>query len=285
MPSIVKARSVVVVPGQSNIQRALNDSRSAAAESGAEVSDADRVRREELMNARIAELEAELAKAKAQAEANTSEQIYDSKIEEALEDAKAIRRQAEDEAASIIAQAQMKSRNITDEAERNGYNMGYNKGLADGENTVLEKAKDSMDEIAYFIEMLQMERMQTCREEEGEILKLAFEVAKKVMRQQIKVDPDAVPRMIEDIVKENETAVKVILSDYNMTLDAKVDRKTRQRIKELLPNIKLVVVPSDGVEETFQIETEDGLIDAAVSGQLERLYEATEDYDNPAEED
>lgn len=285
MSSIVKARSVVVIPGQSNISRELNELKSGGGKKSDAEDSTPKTKREELMDARIAELEEELAKAKAQAEANTGDQIYDSKIEEALEDAKAIRKQAEDEAAMLVAQAQMKSRNITDEAERNGYNQGYNKGLSDGEATVLENAKESMDEIAYFLEMLQMERMQTCREEESEILKLAFEIAKKVMRQQIKVDPDAVPRMIEDIVKENETAVKVILSDYNMTLDAKVDRKTRERIKELLPNIKLVVVPSDGTEEMFQIETEDGLIDAGVSGQIERLYEATKDSGNPAEED
>ncbi len=275
----------MVIPGQSNISRELNELKSGGGKKSDAEDSTPKTKREELMDARIAELEEELAKAKAQAEANTGDQIYDAKIEEALEDAKAIRKQAEDEAAMLIAQAQMKSRNITDEAERNGYNQGYNKGLSDGEATVLENAKESMDEIAYFLEMLQMERMQTCREEESEILKLAFEIAKKVMRQQIKVDPDAVPRMIEDIVKENETAVKVILSDYNMTLDAKVDRKTRERIKELLPNIKLVVVPSDGTEEMFQIETEDGLIDAGVSGQIERLYEATKDSGNPAEED
>lgn len=275
----------MVIPGQSNISRELNELKSDRSKKSDAEDSTPKTKREELMDARIAELEEELAKAKAQAEANTGDQIYDAKIEEALEDAKAIRKQAEDEAAMLIAQAQMKSRNITDEAERNGYNQGYNKGLSDGEATVLENAKESMDEIAYFLEMLQMERMQTCREEESEILKLAFEIAKKVMRQQIKVDPDAVPRMIEDIVKENETAVKVILSDYNMTLDAKVDRKTRERIKELLPNIKLVVVPSDGTEEMFQIETEDGLIDAGVSGQIERLYEATKDSGNPAEED
>lgn len=275
----------MVIPGQSNISRELNELKSDRSKKSDAEDSTPKTKREELMDARIAELEEELAKAKAQAEANTGDQIYDAKIEEALEDAKAIRKQAEDEAAMLVAQAQMKSRNITDEAERNGYNQGYNKGLSDGEATVLENAKESMDEIAYFLEMLQMERMQTCREEESEILKLAFEIAKKVMRQQIKVDPDAVPRMIEDIVKENETAVKVILSDYNMTLDAKVDRKTRERIKELLPNIKLVVVPSDGTEEMFQIETEDGLIDAGVSGQIERLYEATKDSGNPAEED
>ncbi len=272
------------MPGQSNISRELSDLKKDKGISDID-SSAPKSKREELMDARIAELEEELANAKALAEANTGEQLYDSKIEQALEDAKAIRKQAEDEAAILIAQAQMKSKNITDEAERNGYNQGYNKGLSDGEATALENAKEGMDEIAYFLEMLQMERMQTCREEQEEILKLSFEVAKKVMRQQIKVEPDAVPRMIEDIVKENETSVKVMLSDYNMTLDAKVDRKTRQRIKELLPNIKLVVVPSDGTDEIFQIETEDGLIDAAVSEQIDRLYEATKDYDNPMEED
>lgn len=279
MPSIVKARSVVVVPAKSHISKELDELRSG------EGGDESPEKRIKLLEARVEELEEELEKARAQAEMISSDQIYQAKIAEAEEQAKEIIQKAEEEGLSAVAQARMSAKGITDEAERSGYNIGYNKGLTDGEAKMEEQAKESMNEVAYLIEALNMERMQTCKEEEKEILRLAFEVAKKIMRQQIKVEPDAVPLMVEDIVKEHETAVKVTLTDYNLTLDAKIDRKVRDRIKQLIPNVKLIVVPCDGEEEIFQIETEEGLIDAAVSGQLERLEEATEDYGDPVEED
>lgn len=266
-----------MMPGQFNIEpRLRNNVQVEEREDGEALHDFDDTAAAE----KIAELEAELAQCKAMLErVNGNEEAYNDAITQALEDVKAIRVQAEKEADFIINQANMDRDNIVAEAEKEGYEKGFQKGIVDGKFDSAAKAKEGLDEIAYFIEMLNMERMQTCHEEEESLSRLAFEIARKIMRQQIKVEKEAVPRMIEDVVKENEDAVKIVLSEYNETLFTRIDRRTREKIKELLPNIKVLVVPNDGMTEIIQIETKDGMVDAAVEGQLERLEEAIRDDD------
>lgn len=209
----------------------------------------------------------------------------DVQITRALEESKAITRKAEMDALRITSAAEAEAEKIKKEAEEKGYDEGYQAGLeagkADGAEAAKQDsaqiAKDSLGEVAYLIEALKMERMMTLREEQEEIVQIAFEVAKKIMRQQIKVEKEAIPRMVEEVVKENETPVKVILSEFNETLFTRIDRRMRERIRELLPGVQVLVVPNDGSAETFQVETENGMVDAAVEGQLERLAEATMD--------
>ena len=220
----------------------------------------------------------------------------DTQISKALEESKAITRKAEIDALRITAEAETEAKAIKRAAEEKGYEDGYAKGLEEGraagaeeaaataqaeaQDSLREDAKAALSEVEYLIEALKMERMTTLHEEEEDIVQIAFEVAKKIMRQQIKVEKEAIPRMVEEVVKENEDPVKVILSEFNETLFTRIDRRMREKLKELLPGVQVLIVPNDGSAEIFQIETENGMVDAAVQEQLDRLEEAVSDPKN-----
>ncbi len=205
----------------------------------------------------------------------------DNAITRALEESKEILKKAEMDALRIVTAGEAECAKIKEEAKAKGYEEGYLEGVEAGKeeskSASAELAKESLNEVEYLIEALKMERMQTYREEQEAIVQLSFEVAKKIMRQQIKVEKEAIPRMVEEVVKENETAVKVVLSEFNETLFTRIDRRMREKINELLPDTKVLIVPNDGSEEIFQIETINGMVDAAVSGQLGSLLDAVKD--------
>lgn len=273
MASILKARSVVVVPRQINIEVQ-------------ERTDYDNTAKK----LDIPEIEPELSlvendglECETQSEETDNlyyfdpNDAYEAKINQALEDAKAIIAQAEADANNILQVAQEDRKKILENAHAEGYNLGYSDGMKAGSLDAKEEVAKTLDELAYFIEMLKMERMQTLEDEEKSLLALSFEIAQKVMRQQAKVDKSLIPQMVADVVREQESAVRVILTDYNQTLDCRIDEDIKEKIKMLLPGVKVQVVPNDGVDELIQIETSTGMVDVGVKGQLDRLKEAVAD--------
>ncbi len=284
MASILKARSVVVVPRQINIDiqervdsgeadRKPNFPETQAREPELSLVEDDR----EFDNIhKVTESFGEVSELDNLSYFDPNE-AYDAKINQALEDAKAIRNEAEKEAQAILQSVLEEKEELFAEAEAKGYDSGYAKGIEEGKAAARNEAQQTLDELAYFIEMLKMERMQTIGEEEKSLLALSFEIARKVMRQQVKINKDTIPAMIADIVKEQESPVRVILSEYQSTLDCHIDTDLKEKIKKLLPEIKVHVIPNDDAAELIQIETAEGMIDAGIGGQLMRLQEATAD--------
>lgn len=198
----------------------------------------------------------------------------EAEAEKIIADAEAEAAAIREEADKLLAEAEAEVVQIRESAQADGFQAGLTQGAEQAREEAMNAVRESLNELEYFIEAVSMERMQTYKEQEEDLVRLSFEIAKKIMRQQIKVDKASIPYMIADVVKENEDAVQIYVSEYNQTLFTRIDRQTREKLKELLPGIKVMVLPNDGKEEFIQIETENGMVDVTVENQLELLKQA-----------
>ena len=157
------------------------------------------------------------------------------------------------------------------EAERLGYEKGYAKGLAEGAKEARRTAEEGLREIESLIEAIRRERMEAIKREEKDLLMVAFEIAKKIMKQQILIVENAIPKMLEEVIAENETGVKIFLPEYSKTLDVALDKSIAQKIRNLSKNVKVIVTQND---DHIMAETENGMVDMSIPVQLSQLREA-----------
>lgn len=198
---------------------------------------------------------------------------FEELLNEAVEQADEIRRQAEEEAQRIIQGAHEETVNIMQQAEQAGYNEGYLRGLAEGGKAIEETAEDHLYEVKRLVELMQEERDEAIRNQEKDLIMIALEASKKIMRQHVDGKDDAIVKMIEEIIAENEDVLKVFLSEYHKSIDLHVDKSIAKKMKNYGKGLKTMIV-SD--EDTIMLETESGILDASIPTQLGMLKDAVE---------
>ncbi|NLP29929.1 MAG: hypothetical protein GX363_02220 [Clostridiales bacterium] len=203
---------------------------------------------------------------------------YDERIEHILRQAirrsKHIEKEAKKRADALLEDAYEKSRRIAADAESMGYKKGYEQGLQDGYKAAREEATEGLNEIEYLIELIKRQQREAYYKEEANLIDLAFEIAKKILRREAEVDKDLIPKMILDIISENEGALKVYLSEYNEALDLHIDRNILDKIKKETKNLKLVTVSHP---DMMMVDTEKGVIDLSISEQLKKIRNACDE--------
>ncbi|MCR5481974.1 MAG: hypothetical protein K6F52_04180 [Clostridia bacterium] len=197
-------------------------------------------------------------------------------IEEAQATARRLISEAEEKGKAIVEDADQNAGMIVNESETVGYQQGYKKGLREGKEAKEAKLEECVDDIKELVQFIKDENRRTFTENEKQIVQLSFDIAKKIMRQQIKVDDDSIPKMLEEIIKENEKTVKVYLSEMNRVLKFRVDRRLYGKIKALSENLRVIAIKEEDEDEkrdVIRIETETGMIDASISSQIDALKE------------
>ncbi len=125
-------------------------------------------------------------------------------LEQALRKSRHIYDEAKKRAEDIIEDAKKEAANIRIKAEQGGYQEGYTKGLTDGEDKARIAAERSLGEIADLIAAINEEKARAIASQKEDILDLSFELAKKIMRQHMKLDENALANMLDDLISENE---------------------------------------------------------------------------------
>lgn len=194
-------------------------------------------------------------------------------IKQAIRKSQHIELEAKKRAGSIIESAQENAKEISLVAEQKGYQEGYQQGLLDGAKTSEKSAESGLKEIDKLIETIKAEQREVLRREEKDLLMIALEVAKKIMRQQFLVDETAMPKMLEEIVMENESGIKIYLSEYNKSLDFRVDKSIAKQIHNMSKKAKVVIVKQ---EDIIMVETESGMVDMSLPVQLEKIKDVLE---------
>ncbi|MGI6734240.1 MAG: hypothetical protein ACOX4J_08785 [Anaerovoracaceae bacterium] len=192
-------------------------------------------------------------------------------LEQAIKKSRHIHDEAVKRAEDLVKSAQEQGELIRMEAERLGYEEGYAKGLAEGAKEARRTAEEGLREIESLIEAIRRERMEAIKREEKDLLMVAFEIAKKIMKQQILIVENAIPKMLEEVIAENETGVKIFLPEYSKTLDVALDKSIAQKIRNLSKNVKVIVTQND---DHIMAETENGMVDMSIPVQLSQLREA-----------
>lgn len=91
------------------------------------------------------------------------------------------------------------------------------------------------------------------------------------MKQHIEADENAIAKMLEDIIFEHETGVKIFLPEYSKTLNVAIDKGTAKKIQSAAKNVKVVMTQND---DFIMVETENGVVDMSIPVQLNQLQEA-----------
>lgn len=192
-------------------------------------------------------------------------------IKQALKKAKHIENDAELRAEAIINNAISESREIISAAEKKGYGDGYRRGLADGASASEKAAEESLQELKRLVECFRAEQSELIKREEKHLIEIAFELAKKIMKHNVRMDEVAFLNMLEEIIRENEGSMKIYLSEHQKCLDIRIDKDIARKIRSMLGDTKLVLLKE---EDLIMAENESGIVDMSVPTQLEQLKKA-----------
>lgn len=194
-------------------------------------------------------------------------------LKQAIRKAKHIENEAKLRADALVESAMKSSREIMNDAEKKGYEEGYLRGLVDGANASEAAAEEGLIELRRLIELFGSEQRAVLERNEKDLIEIAFELAKKIMKQHVQADENAVQKMLEEIIMENEGSYKIYFSEYQKTLDIHIDKAIAKKLRNLTKDAKLVLIKE---EDLIMSENEGGIVDMSVPVQLEQLKKAVD---------
>lgn len=194
-------------------------------------------------------------------------------LKQAIRKAKHIENEAQLRANSLVESAMKSSREIMNVAEKKGYEEGYLRGLVDGANASETAAEEGLLELKRLIELFRTEQRAVLERDEKDLIEISFELAKKIMKQHVQVDENAVQKMLEEIIAENEGSYKIFFSEYQKTLDIHIDKAIAKKLRNLAKDAKLVLIKE---EDLIMSENEGGIVDMSVPVQLAQLKKAVD---------
>ncbi|KNZ41758.1 FliH/SctL family protein [Acetobacterium bakii] len=152
-----------------------------------------------------------------------------------------------------------------------GYEVGLAQGMIEGTKNALVQAEAGLRELQELVDCINMERETARENREKEMISIAFEIARKIMKQQAVLDDNAIPKMLEEIVHEDEEGLKIYLSEYQKTLGIHIDKEIAEKIKKLSSKSKVIIIKDD---DKIMVETKNGVVDMSLPMQLEQLAKA-----------
>lgn len=182
-----------------------------------------------------------------------------------------IEQEALTRADSIIDSAMKASRNVLEEARSQGFEEGYERGIIEGGQEAFIAIQERLDDIQKLADLLAEERHRALRQEDKTLITLAMEIAKKIMKKTAELEEDALDKMIEEVLGENEGKCKVVISEFQRTLNIKADKGLAKRLKVLSKSTSVVFVKE---EDVLMVETATGVVDLSIPVQLEHLKQA-----------
>ncbi len=194
-------------------------------------------------------------------------------LRQALKKARHIESEAKLRADGLVESAVKSSREIMNLAEKKAYDEGYLRGLVDGANASETAAEEGLHELRRLIELFKTDQKEALERNEKDLVEIAFELAKKIMKQHVQTDENAVQKMLEEIIMENEGSLKIYFSEYQKTLGVHIDRSIIKKLRTMMKDAKLVLIKE---EDLIMSETEGGIVDMSVPVQLEQLKKAVD---------
>ncbi|HVI41904.1 MAG TPA: hypothetical protein VM577_14735 [Anaerovoracaceae bacterium] len=194
-------------------------------------------------------------------------------LRQALKKANHIENEAKLRADALVGSALKSSREIMNTAEKKGYDEGYLRGLVDGANASENAAEEGLLELRRLIDLFKTEQKIALERDEKDLMEIAFELAGKIMKQHVQADENAVQKMLEEIVLENEGRLKIYFSEYQKTLGIHIDKAIAKKMRNLTKEAKLIMIKE---EDLIMSENEGGIVDMSVPVQLEQLKKAVD---------
>lgn len=161
-----------------------------------------------------------------------------------------------------------------DEGYQLGFEVGTQKGLEEGLDQADQKIGEALSEVEALGKLLKEERNQVSAQLEEEVLMVAMEIAKKIMRYEISRDDAVFTNIFNEVIHADDTGVKVYLSEYQKSVDLHINKAVIDRIKALSQKSKIVVLKE---EDRVVVETDQSVIDMSIPVQMDQIQKAIEE--------
>jgi len=156
---------------------------------------------------------------------------------------------------------------------REGFQAGLREGLNEGTLQAAGEIESKLQEIDMLLEVIHTERQQALDNQQKELLSIAFEIAKKIMKHQVAEDPDLFLRFFDEVIHGDEEDLKIYLSENQKTLDLHINKTMTEKLKKLSKKSKVIILKDD---DKIMVESNDSVIDMSLPVQLEQLEKAVE---------
>lgn len=183
------------------------------------------------------------------------------------------------EAQATLMRAIQEAERIREQAWREGYQRGYEAGYAEGLN---EARRHAATELQHTLERLHAQVEEVCRalraehhaylqHAEQQLVELAIEVARKVVREELRLQPEHVLAVVREVLRRLQGFGRVRVRVH--PLDVELVRRQRPLLLQVVDGIEAIEIVEDRRvgQGGCIIETEQGVYDARIDTQLSEL--------------
>jgi flagellar assembly protein FliH len=158
-----------------------------------------------------------------------------------------------------------------EEEKRRGYEEGYQLGFDDGTKHAAEQYQTQLQKAVGILEQAYQEKAEIIQEADPFVIELTMEIAKKVLQQELKTQPDALLHIIKQTlasVYETESiSIGVAPEDFSFV------QKQREQLRAIdNGQVEVKVFPDYSIEQGgCIIRTSSGSVDARIDVQLSEI--------------
>lgn len=185
------------------------------------------------------------------------------------------------EAATITAEAKAATMAVMEKAKREcamlkeqARKEGYDEGFAEGKKDSLDKYEKYIDASGRLLSEINSRKEAYYVSSEEEMRQTVFELVNKIVRTELKINPQVVEGLIAEAAKNfrNSDYIKITLAEDGITERFRTDEKLVKDIIPFIPEVE-IELDEDAEEGTVIVDNGSEIVDAGVPTQLEFLKE------------
>jgi flagellar assembly protein FliH len=186
------------------------------------------------------------------------------------------------EAEAIRLRAIQDAERIREQARREGYQRGYDDGYHDGAREALQRADAELQrtletlrtQLQQVIESVHAQYEAYLQHAESQMLDLVLEIARKVVREELKMQPAHVLAIVRDALRRVQGFGRLRIRVN--PLDVDLMRQNRPSLLQVVEGVETIEIVEDRRVDSGSciIETEQGVYDARIRTQLGEIERA-----------
>lgn len=178
--------------------------------------------------------------------------------------------QAQANADQIESDAKASAVSIMEQAQKDGFNEGYEKGRQEA----TQKLSESLDAVKKMLDGLNSKKEELYIKNENELIDLAYEMAEKITLSELKTDKEIIFAIVKQACRNfrNSDYIKISLSECDVDKTVVSDKELIKSISNGIPEVEIEVL-KDAESGTVLIDNDNEIVDASVGTQLDFLRE------------
>ncbi len=198
-------------------------------------------------------------------------QVSEKIIKDAQNTKNSIINEAKLEASKIIENAKKEAENIYKERFNLGYNDGYSESKESAYNDVLKETNAMKDEAKEIIESAKLEKEETLKNIEPEIVDLIYKITRDLIKTEMKYDTSLILALVKEGINSTtileKLTIKLSSDDYDLILEE------REELEKLIDPSKDLKIIKDFTLKNNDciIETDFGYVSCGIDDKLKAL--------------